>query len=227
MGAALSLFAHIIPLAIGAAMSPTFLAMQIAVLTSGAPGSLRRGWALAAGSMVMLLLISLGGYSLLSSLPDFRTGRPSVQQAVILALGGATLLIAALVLRRRPRQHSEGILTRVIDAPAPVLFGIGAARLAVNATTLALFIPALHMISNSAVAVGVKVLVFLILFAITEIAVVGPVLIVTIMGDRATPILTKIHEAVQRRSRTITLFVCAGFGLLLLVLAADEVRQLT
>lgn len=226
MDSALSLFAQVLPLAVGAAMSPTFLAMQVAVLTSGAPGSVRRGWALAAGSMSMLLVISLGGYSLLSTLPDFQTGRPSVTQAVILALGGVALLIAAVVVHRRTVEHSNRTRAGVVDAPSPVLFGIGAARLAINATTLALYIPALHLISNSADGLGVKALVFVMLFAITEIAVVGPVLVVTIMGDRAKPALTRIHDELELRSRTLTLAVCVGFGLLLLFLAAKEVLAL-
>jgi hypothetical protein len=219
VSAALSLFVQVLPLAIGAAISPTFLAMQVVVLTSGAPGALARGWALAAGSMSMLLLISFGGLSLLSQLPDFQTGQPSLIQAVILAVGGVALLVAAWVIRRRPVTHKDSMLTRVVDADPPVLFLIGAARLAVNATTLALYIPALHVITNSTVSLVVKALAFLTLFVITEVAVLGPVLAVTVMGERATPLLTRVHEAIERRSRVLTLATCLAFGGLLLVLA--------
>ena len=55
--------------------------------------------------------------------------------------------------------------------------------------------PALHAITHSTVDVAAKALVFLMLFAITEIAVVGPVLAVTLLGDRAKPVLTGIHES--------------------------------
>jgi uncharacterized membrane protein YhaH (DUF805 family) len=204
-------------------MSPTFLAMQVVVLTSGAPGALRRGWSLAAGSMTMLLLISFGGLSLLSALPDFQTGQPSYGEAVILIVAGLALLAVAAVIRRRP-SHKDAVLERVVDAGPPVLFAVGALRLAINATTLALYIPALHMITQSSVDIAVKAVVFVVLFAITEIAVVGPVLAVTIMGDRAKPMLTTIHLAIEQRSRTLTLVICAGFGA---VLIAVGIRVLT
>jgi hypothetical protein len=223
VSAAVGLFLQVLPLAIGAAMSPTFLAMQVLVLTSGAPGVLRRGWSLAAGSMTMLLLISFGGLSLLSALPDFQTGQPSYEQAAILIVAGLALLAVAAVIRRRP-SHPDAALERVVDAGPPVLFAVGALRLAINATTLALYIPALHMITQSSVDIAAKAVVFAMLFAITEIAVVGPVLAVTIMGDRAKPVLTRIHLAIEQRSRTLTLVTCAGFGA---VLIAVGIRVLT
>jgi hypothetical protein len=114
---------------------------------------------------------------------------------------------------------------RIVDARPSVLFGIGAARLAVNATTLALYIPALHTITHSTVDIVVKALVFLMLFAITEIAVVGPVLVVTLMGERAKPVLSRIHLAIQKRSRVLTVAVCLVFGLVLLVLGVRTFLQ--
>ena len=216
MSSTVSLFLQVLPLALGAAFSPTFLAMQVVVLTSPAPGAVRRGWALAAGSMVALLLVSFGGLSLLASLPDFQTGQPSYPQAIIFTLAGAALLVVALVLsRRRPQRRHSKLMSSVGDARPPLLFAIGALRLLVNATTLALYIPALHAITHSTVDVAAKALVFLMLFAITEIAVVGPVLAVTLLGDRAKPALTGIHEAIDKHSRALTIWTCVGFGVVL------------
>ncbi len=226
----LSLFLQVLPLALGAAMSPSFLAMQVVVLTSGSPGALRRGWALAAGSMSMLLFISFGGLSLLAQLPDFQTGQPSWAEAGILLLAGLALLAIAILVTRRPAHRHAGrrsSLARVVDAGPSVLFGIGAARLAVNASTLALYIPALHVITNSTADPVAKVLCFLMLFAITETAVVGPVLAVTVMGDRAKPILQNIHAAIEKRSRVLTIATCAGFGVLLVGLGVSDLLTLT
>lgn len=226
MSAAFSLVLQVLPLALGAAISPTFLAMQMVILTSDAPGSLRRGWALAAGSMGMLLLISFGGLSALSALPDVRTGQPSYVQAAIYAVAGVLLLSLGLVIHRRPvSHHPSAIMSRVVDAGPPVLFAIGAGRLAINATTLALYIPALHAITHSTVDSVVKGLVFVMLFAITEVAVVGPVLTVTLLGDRAKPMLTTIHRAIEKRSRALTVGVCLVFGSALIVLAARVFLQ--
>ena len=106
MNAALSLFLQVLPLALGAAVSPTFLAMQVVVLTSPAPGALRRGWALALGSMSMLLLISVGGVSLASALPPLQVNGPTWVEAVILAGGGSALLAVALRVQSRPPKRT-------------------------------------------------------------------------------------------------------------------------
>jgi hypothetical protein len=222
----LSLILQVLPLALGAAISPTFLAMQMVILTGDEPRALRRAWALAAGSMSMLLVLSFGGLSLLSSLPDGGTGKPSYPQAAILTIAGTALLVLAAAVWRRPTSHRQSrLMGRIVDARPSVLFGIGAARLAVNATTLALYIPALHTITHSTVDIVVKALVFLMLFAITEIAVVGPVLVVTLMGERAKPVLSRIHLAIQKRSRVLTVAVCLVFGLVLLVLGVRTFLQ--
>lgn len=216
MSATLRLFLQVLPLAIGAAMSPTFLLMQVAVLASPAPGAVRRGWALAAGSMVTLLVLSFGGISLLAQLPDFQKGAPSLSQSVILLLAGSALVGLGWWERRRPVSHHEGLLARLVDASAPAQFGIGAARLAVNATTLALYIPALHVITQSSAPAAGKVLAFLMLFVVTEAAVLGPMIAVTVMGDRATPFLTRLRDVVEAHSRQLTVLVCWGFGVVLL-----------
>jgi hypothetical protein len=225
LSAALSLFLQVLPLALGAAMSPTFLAMQMAVLTSPAPGALRRGWALALGSMGMLLVLSFGGLSLLAQLPDVSTGAPSWAQAVILAACGIALLGVGLWERGRPVKHHDGLLARLVDARPPLLFAIGAMRLLTNASTLALYIPALHVITQSTVGVSGKALAFLMLFVITEAAVLVPVLAVTAMGDRATPWLASMRQTLERHSRTATIGLCFGLGVVLLVVAAGVAVQ--
>ncbi len=225
MSAALSLFLQVLPLALGAAMSPTFLAMQVVVLTSPAPGALRRGWALAAGSMAMLLLISFGGVSLLNSIPVLHTDGPTWTQAVILAVAGAALLLVGRHVQRRPKEHKDSILEKLVDAKPPFIFVAGAARLAVNASTLALYIPALHIITSATVDIFVKGLAFLMLFLITEIAVLGPVVAVSIAGENAKPVLTRIHDRMEEYSKPVTVVTCVGFGVVLLGLAVWTVVQ--
>lgn len=116
-------------------------------------------------------------------------------------------------------------MEKVVDAKPPVLFGIGLLRLVINATTLALYVPALHSITQSSENLVVKALAFVMLFVITEIAVVGPVLAVTLLGERAKPVLTGIHEAIERHSRELTLTTCVVFGVVLLVLGVRVLLQ--
>lgn len=219
MSAVVGLFLQVLPLALAAGMSPTFLAMQVVVLTSPAPGALRRGWALALGSMSMLLLITFGGVSLLSALPEPHLNGSSWVQVGLFALGGVALLGVAVVMHSRPPGHRDGVLDKLVDAEPPFIFGAGALRLAVNASTLALYIPALHVISTSGANIVAKGLAFVMLFLITELAVLGPVVAVTIAGDRAKPVLTRIHEAFEQRSRSITVGSCVLVAVLLLGVA--------
>lgn len=225
MSAVLSLFLQVLPLALGAAMSPTFLAMQVVVLTSPAPGALRRGWALAAGSMSMLLLISFGGVSLLNSIPVLHTDGPTWTQAVILVVAGVALLLVARQVHRRPKERRDSILDKLVDAEPPFIFAAGAVRLALNASTLALYLPALHIITSADVDLVVKGLAFLMLFLITETAVLGPVLAVTIAGDKAKPVLTRIHDRMEQLSKPLTVGTAAGFGVVLIGMALWTVIQ--
>ena len=226
MNAALSLFLQVLPLALGAAISPTFLAMQVVVLTSPAPGALRRGWALALGSMSMLLLISVGGFSLASALPPLQVNGPTWVEAAILAIGGGALLAVALRVQSRPPKQHDSVLSKLVDARPPLIFGIGALRLALNASTLALYIPALHVIFSATVDIAVKGLAFVLLFLITEAAVLGPVVAVTVAGERAKPVLTRLHDGFERHSRQVTIVTCAGFAVVLLGLAGWTALQL-
>lgn len=222
----MTLILQVLPLALGAAMSPTFLAMQVVVLTSPAPGALRRGWALALGSMTMLLLLTFGGVSLLSSLPTFGPVGNTWTEAVLFALAGVALLAVAAFEWRRPAGHKDSMLEKLVDARPPFIFGVGALRLAVNASTLALYIPALHLITASRSPLPVKVVAFLLLFLITETAVLAPVLAVSIAGERAKPVLTTIHERIQEYAKPATVALCSAFAAVLLGLAAWNVIHL-
>ena len=225
MSAAFGLFIQVLPLAIGAAMSPTFLAIQILVLTSEAPGALRRGWALALGSMSMLLLISFGGFSLLDYLPRIKISE-SWSLVVLLVLASVVLMFVSRHEARRPPGHKAGKLDKALDASPIVIFGVGALRLLINASTLALYLPALHIISNADVNIATKAVAFLLLFLITELAVLAPVLSVTLLGDRAKPTLLKIHDGIDHWSKPVMVWTCRVFAVVLLLLAAWYAWQL-
>lgn len=227
MESGLSLLAAVLPLALGAALSPTFLLMQVVVLTAG-PGSLARGWALALGSMTMLSVISLGGLSLLARLPDFASGVPSLAEAVILMAAGGFLLGFGIVRWRRPPHPRPGRsrFAEVVDARPPVLFGVGALRMATNASTLALYIPALHAITHASAPLAAKVLSFAILFLLTETAVLAPVLAVTIRGDAAKPYLNRIHDYIEAHEQVMVIVASLGFGAVMVAIGIRILVQL-
>lgn len=226
MNDVVSLFIQVLPLAIGAGMSPTFFAMQVVVITSPAPGAVTRGWALALGSVSMLLVISFGGVSLLNLIPRPDISLSSWSLVGLLLLGAIVLLLVARHEQRRPPDHSDAMLEKLIDAKPPFIFGVGALRLATNATTLAMYLPALHIIFSSQVNIAWKAVAFVLLFVLTEFAVVAPVLAVTLLGDRAKPYLTKAHDVMTLYAKPVMIGVCLLFAALMAVLALWNAWQL-
>lgn len=226
MNDVVALFVQVLPLAIGAGMSPTFFAMQVVVITDPAPGAVKRGWALALGSMTMLLVISFGGVSLLSLIPRPDISISSWSLVALLLLGAVVLVWVAGRERSRKTAKPDQLLEKIVDAQPPFIFGAGAIRLLTNATTLAMYLPALHIIVSAQVNVFFKAVAFLLLYAFTEFAVVSPVAAVTLMGDRAKPYLTKAHAQMTRYSKPVMIGVCLFFAVLMVGLAFWDAWQL-
>lgn len=218
-----SLILAILPLALGAAMSPTLLVLQLAILT-GPDHPLRRAWALAIGRMLSLAIITLGGTSLLARLPDFNTGalKGSPYAAAILIAAGAVLLaLAAWHWHKGAKPDKKpGMTSRLLKTPAPALFLFAAAWMFVNASTLALYIPALHAITRSTANIVGKGTALLILYLLTSAVVLVPPLLVTVFGDSIRPRLSQLQQWLERHSHTISLVVLGVFGVALLALGA-------
>jgi hypothetical protein len=223
----IALLVNVIPLALGAAMSPTVLTAEILIL-SGGPGSLKRGWALAAGRMLALFTMGFFGLQLLALLPDFSTGEPSTFEAALFIMAGVVLLaISYLEWRRRHRPAKPSkIMEDLVEARPIYIFLFGLGWMFVNISTLALYIPALHVITSSATNDVVKIIVFLILYLITSAVVLVPVLAVTFFGQRAKHGLTQVHDWVDGHSHLIVIVVSGIFGVGLIVAGVNAFLSL-
>ena len=198
--------AAVLPLAVGAAISPTLLALQLLVLT-GAHQPRARAWALAAGAALVLGAFSVLGLTVLDHLRPAEHDHHSLRGALIMFIAGGLLaLLAVRALIRRPtsaEQHQSRSTGRLDTAPTYWFVGVGAVGMVVNFSTLVLFIPALHEITRSSADLAARVLVFAVLFVITLLTVLLPVGLVTVFGARATPVLQSTHTFVTRHSRQI------------------------
>jgi len=101
----LILLVQVLPLALGAAVSPTVLTVQIVLMADGSPG-LARAWGLAIGRTTALAVLCVGGVGLLNLLPDVNTGGPSLAEGLISLGAGLALGVMALIQWRRPRAPS-------------------------------------------------------------------------------------------------------------------------
>src|SRR5271165_3807579 len=127
----------VVPLAFGAAVSPTLLALQLLVL-SGPSHRLARAWALTLGAALVL-----GAFSILcvTALQHIRPhhGHKSATDAAVLIVSG--VLLGALAVRsqiRRPttgEKQSSTTATRMATAATPWFVGVGAVGMVVNFST--------------------------------------------------------------------------------------------
>ncbi len=207
-----SLLGLVLPLAAGAAMSPTLLALQLVTL-SRKTSPLARAWAVAAGSAVVL-----AGFAVAALLVARSTGganSPSEAGAIV-KLAAAALLVAlgTRTLLRAPRPAKP---ERVGPHPIRQAVLLGALLMLTNFSTIALFFPAMHAIGISRVTVPDKVITFALLYLITLLPVLVPPLAVTLLGQRATPALHALNRFFVRHSRAIDAGICFVFAALLAV----------
>jgi len=217
-----ALLATVLPLALGAAISPALFALEVLVL-SGRRHPVSRGWAVAGGAAAMLILYTLLGLTVLEHVVHRRG--PSATDAAI-DLGAALLLalLAIRALRRHPTvaESHNRMASRMVDEPTISFWGLGAFAMLVNFSTLVLFLAALHQISHSSVDLVEKAVVGVLLILIALLPVLLPVLLVTALGHKADPVLLRVNEFVSSHSRQITAGIEILFCLLLLFKGIGE-----
>jgi hypothetical protein len=206
-----NLLAIVLPLALGAAISPTVLALQLLTL-SRPTAPLARSWAVAAGCA--LVLAGLSVVALLVAKSTGGSGSPS-EAGGIVKLVAAVLLLAVGVrqLRRAPAAAAKP--EHASRRPLRQSFALGAAMMLSNFSTIVLYFPAVHAIGISDAALDAKVLAFVLLFPITLLAAIGPPLVVTLMGARATPALERLNGFFGAHRRGIGATICFAFAALL------------
>jgi hypothetical protein len=152
----------VVPLALGAAISPTTLALQLFVL-SRKTAPLARAWAIAAGYTVVLLAMMAIAFFFAASTGSGSQSKPEAWLKLACAVGLAALGVIAL--RRPPKQRKQAP-----EGGEPKLgrfFAIGVALMATNLTTAALYLPAMHDVGDAGASAPGVVLAALVVIAIT------------------------------------------------------------
>jgi hypothetical protein len=200
----------VVPLAAGAAISPTTLALQLFVL-SRKTAPLARAWAIAAGYTVVLLAMMAIAFAFAASTGSGSQSKPEAWLKLACAVGLAAL--GMLALRRPPKQRKEE--PEGGDPKLGRFFAIGVALMATNLTTAALYLPAMHDVGDAGASAAAVALAALVVIAITLIPAVAPPLAVTLLGDRARAALDALSAFCARHSRAINASVCFGFAIFL------------
>jgi len=211
------LLSRIIPLSLGAAVSPTVLAAIVLVL--GGRRSLARGFAFTAGVFTVLAGLTVSGL-VISHQSQPSATRVQVTHDVY-GLLGVVLLSLAVISLLRARTHS-GTGTPVhtsdprTDAGLLAVFALGFGLMISNLSTILLYLPAMHMVSSSEASTSAKTLAVVIALAITSIPVTVPMLLRIALPRRSIPIFSAINRFVTDHQRAITITVEVGFGIYLI-----------
>lgn len=223
------LVASVLPLAVAAAFSPTVLTIQVLLLTTE-NGNPRRAWAFAVGRGSALLVVTVAAVTALASLPDFRVGGPSWAEAVIAGVAGALLVgISGYLQHRGPKPAGEPspVANRIAHAPLPVVGLFAFAWLFVNASTLALYLPALHSITRSTVGVIGQFVAVAALYLITMTLALGPPAAISLFGERARDPLLRLHHWLETHGHAMTRWITLLCGIGLILLAVWNAIRLT
>lgn len=208
----LSLLQHILPLAVGAAISPMVLVFQLMVLASGRGGLGRSGAFVLGCGLVVLLWLSSAGW-IATRLPPIGPGADPIAAALD-GLFAVLLLAIGLMLVRQPRppvaadqaQPRTGLLQ-------PLLTGL--ATMGCNLSSLVLFLPAMQQINRSAAQGTPWWPPTLLLVLLTLAPAWLPPALVLAAGQRARGWLQHLHAWVAPRQRGINATVAFALALLL------------
>jgi small neutral amino acid transporter SnatA (MarC family) len=115
-----TLLSEIVPLALGAAISPVIFLLQLTTLTG--PRPIERGSALTAGAAAALIVVSTFG--VLVGDTGFST-RDTLQAAINIALGALLTVVGLRALLRPPKPKAPKTDARPASVRGSLLAGVG------------------------------------------------------------------------------------------------------
>jgi threonine/homoserine/homoserine lactone efflux protein len=207
----------VIPLALGSAVSPALLTLQLLIL-SGPKHQVARAWAYTLGValtvvLFIVLVATVGrGLVLASGNEDL------VARAVKLVAAAGLAYLGIHTLRRPPRPEDRH--RKMADAPTAAFVPVGFGAMWLNLSSLVLMLPAVHVAVNSS-APPDQTAGMLVLIAVCALApALVPALVVTVLGKkRSAPLLARLNGFTQGHSAQINAGICFLFAVLLVVSA--------
>jgi threonine/homoserine/homoserine lactone efflux protein len=207
------LWAMTLPLALGAAVSPTVLIANLLVL--GMPDRPRaRGAAFAAGALLDLAVVGFVAYFLLHTAATNRGSSSAFFDWVDVVFGVLLLAAGVHALVAAPKPPT-GRQERLQQAPSRDFFVFGLVVMATNFTTLMLFIPAMKDVAVAPVDRADKVVVVAVVFLITSVVVWLPLALDLAAPGAAGRVLGALNRFLAEHQRAVTVVAAFGFGLYL------------
>lgn len=212
------LLLRVLPFALGAAVSPTLLTLELLILT-GKTDRKARAWMFVIGAAVTIFAFGLLAATVLRNAADADSAPPNPWSIGI--KGVLALVLLAMGIRQlRPaktagEKHHSRTEARMQTAKAPVFLVIGAVAMLLNFSTLVLYLPAIHLIVHSGDPTSTRWVAGMMLWLITITPIVLPVLAVSIVGHRSDAFLARLNAWTTAHSRQINAGICFLFAVLL------------
>jgi hypothetical protein len=203
------LLGDVVPLALGAAISPVLFLLQLNALTGTRP--IARGAALTAGAAIVLIVGSTVGVLLGGT--GF-SGRETLQAVINIAFGVLLLAVGLRALLRPPKPKPPEPDAGSKSVRSAFLAGAGG--MATNVTTFALYVPALALIAGSNLPLGQRGLAGLIILLITLMVAWVPLLLAVAIPSASDRLLPALGNWMNTNNRWIQVVLCFGFGIWLL-----------
>ena len=215
------LLTKVVPLALGAALSPVVLTLQVLTLAKNR-FPLRRTWAVAAGCTVVAAGWAMVALVAINQTPEANSGHPDATSGVI-AVVFALLLVGLGVHALTNRDANEDPKPGGDDTRPRTLafFAFGLVAMVTNFTSFVLFFPAVHAIAVSDASGSANTIALVILMALTLVTAYAPPLAATILGARAQAGLDRLSGLVTRHRATINATICFVFAVYLAVRGID------
>lgn len=218
---------QVLPLALGAAISPTVLAAGILVL-SGKAHPLARFVAYTLGTATVVVAIGVVGLLTLDATVSSSQHGPSRASAIIdLSIGVLLLALAVRILVRGPiaKRSKKPDDSEQGAGQAPHLdryYVLGLAMMATNVTTLALYVPLLKEIVRSGGSVFSQIATLAVSDVIILASVLLPLAAYVLAPKRSAAMLASLNRFVQRNGKYVTATLAAGFGIYLAAKGIDH-----
>lgn len=210
------LLVHVLPFALGAAISPTVWAIELLILT-GKQHAKARAWSFVGGFAVVLVVVLLVFTTLLRNLTTSGGGPSPLSRGLDVAF--ALLLIGAGLRQLHPSKTSgekqqSKLQQRLATGGLATYAVIGMIAMLTDASTIIMLLPGTHEIARSDASADIVLAAEVMLFVIVMIPILLPVGLLTIAGHRADTFLVSVNTWVTKHQRLINALVCFLIGAL-------------
>ena len=213
------LLAQVLPLALGAAVSPTALAAAVVVMASRTR-PVARGAMFVLGFVGVLAVFTFLGLTVLAqATPHVTPASRRISGTVDLVLGIVLLAfgLRELLLRATPSPDPAADTRAPKGTGLTAALALGAVLMLTNFTSLVLYLPALQDVHRAPTTGSTKALVVAVLFGFTALPVLVPFVGRIVAPGATGRALAHLGGFMTEHRRGVTVIVAGVFGTYLLV----------